>query len=65
LFGNSEAWPMAAVQVARLVKPASASGTILHANMRMRSLPTTRSGRQMRLFAEESAAAHPAHARER
>ena len=41
LCGNSEASATAAVEVARLVKPASASGTILRDSMRMRFLPTT------------------------
>ena len=39
LLGNSEAWAAtAAAEIARLVKPASASGTILRDTMRMRFL---------------------------
>jgi hypothetical protein len=39
LFGKSEAWDTATVEVARLVKPASATVTILLDNMRMRFSP--------------------------
>src|SRR5215475_8930018 len=59
LFGYSEASPVATVEIARPVKPASASGIILRDNIRMRVLPTMRSDRLRRLFAKESAAAHP------